>query len=154
MKEFNSTEEILDFAVQEEEKAFQFYKSLAEKTEKPWMREVFMEFAREEASHKEKLLQVKEGKQVLVDVKGKVMDLKIADYLVEMEPNPEMDYQQALVVAMKKEKAAFKLYSDLAGRIDDPELKSVFLSLAQEEAKHKLKFEIEYDDNFLTEKKW
>jgi rubrerythrin len=52
---------------------------------------------------------------------------------------------------MKEEKAAFKLYSDLAARTDDAAAKEVLLMLAQEEAKHKLRFEIEYDDNILKE---
>jgi rubrerythrin len=47
---------------------------------------------------------------------------------------------------MKKEKAAFKLYSDLASSTDDENVKTMFLALAQAEAKHKLRFEIEYDD--------
>ena len=62
-----------------------------------------------------------------------------------------MDYQEALVVAMKKEKKAFKMYIDLAGATDDTNLQTVFMSLAQEEAKHKLRFEIEYDDFVMTE---
>jgi len=52
---------------------------------------------------------------------------------------------------MKEEKSAFKLYSDLAARTDDVSTREIFLSLAQEEAKHKLRFEIEYDDNILRE---
>jgi rubrerythrin len=52
---------------------------------------------------------------------------------------------------MKKEKAAFRLYSDLAGLADDAQLRNTFLFLAQEEAKHKLRFEIEYDENVLVE---
>ena len=35
--------------------------------------------------------------------------------------------------------------------MNDAELKSLFLRLAQEEAKHKLHFEIEYDEHILTE---
>ena len=62
-----------------------------------------------------------------------------------------MDYQQALTVAMKAEKAAFRLYSGLATACDNPALKEVLLGLALEEAKHKLRFEIEYDDNVLKE---
>ena len=62
-----------------------------------------------------------------------------------------MDYQQALLLAMKKEKAAFKLYSALADRAPNAQLKDVFLGLAQEESKHKLRFEIEYDEYVLRE---
>ena len=62
-----------------------------------------------------------------------------------------MDYQHVLILAMKREKAAFKLYTDLAAAVDDAGIKAAFESLAQEEAKHKLRFEVEYDDNILIE---
>ena len=52
---------------------------------------------------------------------------------------------------MKKEKAAFRMYSSLAERAENPEIRKVFLMLAQEESKHKLAFEIEYDDYILKE---
>ena len=40
---------------------------------------------------------------------------------------------------------------DLAERVDDENLKNLMLGLAQEEAKHKLRFEIEYDERILGE---
>jgi rubrerythrin len=52
---------------------------------------------------------------------------------------------------MKKEKKAFRLYNDLASTCGDPKLEELFLSLAQEEAKHKLRFEVEYDDYVMSE---
>ena len=67
-----------------------------------------------------------------------------------MKLDPNLNYRDALVLAMKKEKAAFKLYSILAECMNDQVLKTTFLALAQEEAKHKLRFELEYDD-LLTE---
>ena len=39
----------------------------------------------------------------------------------------------------------------MASATDDPGLKATLLGLAQEEAKHKLRFEIEYDDEILKE---
>jgi rubrerythrin len=60
-----------------------------------------------------------------------------------------MTYAEALILAMKKEKAAYRLYTDLAGVAEAEELTNLFLSLAAEEAKHKLRFEIEYDDHVL-----
>ncbi len=148
--EFQSPGEILDFAVKEEEKAAAFYKELAEKVENPGVRETLLSFAREEEGHKARLLEVKEGKLALPEG-GKVADLKISDYTVDVEPSPGMTYTQALVAAMKAEKAAFRLYSDLAASAEDPALKEMFLGLAQEEAKHKLRFEIEYDEQVMTD---
>lgn len=153
MQEFASVDDVLDFAIGEEEAAAAFYLDLASKMDRPWMKQVFEGFAKEEQGHKDKLLGVKSGKVALFTTK-KVMDLKIGDYLVDVDPEEEgaeLDYQQALIVAMKKEKSAFKLYNDLAASTDDANLQAVLLDLAQEEAKHKLRFEIEYDDQFLAE---
>jgi rubrerythrin len=150
---FASADEILDFAIVKEEEAAQFYINLAGKMAPPNMKEVFEEFAQEEKKHKEKLLLVKSGQKLLLAGK-KVPDLKIGDTLLAVDTTVDVSditYQEALIIAMKAEKAAFKLYHDLAQNTKDAELKNLFLSLAQEEAKHKLRFEIEYDDNILIE---
>ena len=150
MGQWNSTEEILDFAIQNEEKAAEFYTGLAARMESPQIQKVFEDFAREEQGHKAKLLKVKESGK-MEPATQQIVDLKIGDYLVDAEPGPDMDYQKALILAMKQEKAAFKLYTDLAAATADPDLRGLLLKLAQEEAKHKLRFEVEYDDRILTE---
>ena len=43
------------------------------------------------------------------------------------------------------------LYLNLASVAEAEELTDTFLALAQEEAKHKLRFEIEYEDEILKE---
>jgi rubrerythrin len=103
------------------------------------------DFAQEEMKHKAKLEAIKAGGK-LKPAERQVMDMKLADYIVDAAPSPDMNYQGVLILAMKKEKAAFRLYSDLASSTDDENAKTMFLALAQEEAKHKLRFEIEYDD--------
>jgi rubrerythrin len=146
-----TVDEALDFAISEEQKAHDFYQGLAAKAKRPEMRATFEQFALEELGHKRKLQEIKAGGK-LVPAAQKITDLKIGDYLVEVEPEQAVgDYQQALIFAMKKEKAAFKLYSDLAKSTLDLGLKEAFLALAQEEAKHKLRFEVEYDEVVLAE---
>jgi rubrerythrin len=147
---FGSVDEVLDFAIAKEKESARFYDDLAARTKKPWMRQVFEDFANEERGHKAKLLAIKEG-QLLLPAAAKVMDLKLADYLTDVKASPDLDYQEALVLAMKEEKASFKLYSDLAAATDDETLRTTLLALAQEEAKHKLRFEIEYDEEILTD---
>lgn len=150
MNEFSSVDDILDFAINKEEEAFQFYTNLADQAERPNMRQVFEELSNEELGHKEKLLAIKEGK-LLMTAEQKVMDLKLADYLVDVEPSPKLDYQEAFILAMKREKASFKLYTDLAETTDNDDLRKTLLIFAQEEAKHKLRLEIEYDEYVLTD---
>jgi rubrerythrin len=150
MNKWNSINEAIDYAIEQEEEAAAFYSALAEKTADASSKSILEGFAKEEEGHKAKLEAVKAG-VIPRTANAKVADLKIGDYLVDVEASPDMDYQDALIVAMKKEKAAFRLYSDLANLTDDPQLRSTFLFLAQEEAKHKLRFEIEYDENVLVE---
>ena len=142
--------EILDFAIVREQEAHDFYVRLANQATRPGMTELFSQFAQEELGHKRKLEGIKQGKLVPAASK-KVTDLKIAEYVVDVKETPDMSLQDALILAMKREKASFRLYADLANAVAEQELKETFLALAQEEAKHKLRFEVEYDDLILTE---
>ena len=145
MRHWNSIEEALAIAIAEEQAAADFYHRLAKQAELPGMKGVFEEFAQEEMNHKARLEAVRAGGGFLVPAQ-KIVDLRIADYLADVTPDPRLNYREVLILAMKKEKAAFVLYSELAERATDENLKSVFRALAEEEARHKLRFEIEYDD--------
>ncbi len=150
MEEFKSINDILDFAINSEQEAVEFYSSLAEHTKNTEMKDVFTQFAKEEMRHKSRLMNIKETGSFSIK-ENKIKDLKIADYLVDVMPTPDITYQDALVLAMKKEKSAFRLYLDLSENAPNQEMKELFMSLAQEESKHKLRFEIEYDDFVLRE---
>ena len=149
MEQFDSVDDILKFAINGEQEAYEFYTNLANQMDNPMMREVFEGFAKEEPGHKHKLQKIMEDN--IKPALEYVEDIKLADYLIGVKPSPDMDYQEALILAMKKEKAAFKLYTILASKTNDINLRQVFLAMAQEEAKHKLRFEIEYDDVVLKE---
>ncbi|MGA2823958.1 MAG: ferritin family protein [Bacteroidales bacterium] len=150
MKVFNSIDEILDFAIKAEQESVDFYLDLAERSKNKQMEIVFQEFAGEEMKHKSRLLGIKEEKTLILPGET-VRDMKIADYLVDVAPKPDMTYSDALVLAMKKEKAAFRLYSFLSEETTDPIMKRLFLTLAMEESRHKLRFELEYDEYILKE---
>jgi len=143
-------DEILDFAIEQEQGAVDLYTGLAETAKNTGIKKAFLEYADEERGHKAKLEEVKSGKRFLKS-DAKVLDLKIDSYTVEQELGPDADYQSTLLFAMKKEKAAFRLYTDLAAKTDDASIRDLLLGLAQEEAKHKLRFELEYDENILAE---
>jgi len=80
-----------------------------------------------------------------------VADLHIADYALPAEVSPDMSYSDALVLAMKREKNAYKLYTKLSEKAPNEDLRNIFKKLAQDEAKHKLRFELEYDEFVLRE---
>jgi len=151
MHKFNSLDEILDFAIKDELRAANLYADLAKRSRNKEIKRVFEQFSQEELGHKKKLERMKFGDEIVVPDE-KIQDLKIGDYLVEVSTSrDDLSYQDALIIAMKEEKAAFKLYSDLAALTDIDSARNVLLLLAQEEARHKLRFEIEYDDYILSE---
>ncbi len=149
MGDFESIGEILEFAVAREVAANKFYRDLAEKVESPAMRELLAEFAKEELQHKEKLEleMMKEG--IVVAPVEKVAGLRGSDYIVDVESTADMDYKELLALAIKKEKLSVRLYVDLAAMVDDAEWREMLLSLAEEEAGHKARFEIEYEEFVL-----
>ena len=149
MKEFENVQDILDFAIDLEQKAVEFYEDLSTRSENEAMADVFKQFANEERGHKARLQKIKASESYEFK-EEKVNDLHIADYMVKVEISPTMTYKDALILAMKREKSAYKLYSDMVALVP-ANLKKVFQNLAQEEAKHKLRFELEYDEWVLKE---
>ena len=150
---FGSVQEILEFAIQKEAEAHDFYLQWSGRMEKASMKKKLQDFANEEFKHKEKLTAIKTNKMQMqaLSPEKEVIDLKIGDYLVDVDPSADLDYQGALILAMKKEKKSFMLYDDLAEMTQDENIRTLFLGLAQEEAKHKLRLETEYDEYILTE---
>ncbi|MGE0078895.1 MAG: ferritin family protein [Bacteroidales bacterium] len=150
MNEFRNINDILDFAIEREQDAVNFYNKMAASARNADMKSTFEHFAQEEMGHKAKLLKIKvEGVNSIKN--EEVQDLKIADYIVRDEQRGELNYEQALILAMKREKAAFRLYLTLSERVRNSEYRNLFLSLAQEESRHKLRFELEYDEFVLKE---
>jgi len=147
MDKFKSVEDILDFAIGREVEAIELYSDLLRKVEKPELRSALLGFIKEELEHKEKLETEKAEGIVLKD--EEVGNLGIAEYVEGGEARPDMSYKDLLILAMKKEDVSVKLYTDLAKMAQDEELRDTFLLLAQEEAEHKLRFELEYDLTFF-----
>jgi rubrerythrin len=151
MENFNSVDEILDFAIGQEQEAIDFYSELANYTNSNDIKAIYLDFVKEEMGHKAKLIKIKNEGEFSSIKNEAVQDLKISDYLVAVKPSSDMTYQEALIIVMKKEMAAYKLYKSLAKIAPNEELKGVFHLLAIEEANHKLQFEQEYDDVILKD---
>jgi rubrerythrin len=142
MKTFGSAEEILVFAIQEEEAAAAFYEEMASTVEDPRMRGLLESFAEEERGHRHKLETVNLEKRDDF-APDRIAGMEPEDFVVAENPGIDMAYAQVLKLVMEKEVAAFRLYTRLSEATDDPELRDLLLALAQEEAKHKLSFEVE-----------
>ena len=143
-------DEILDFAIQKEDEAADGYRALSEGARRSNVRDMLMRMSKQEAGHATKLRGINREKVETAAI-TKVPDLKIADYSDNVNVTPDMSYQDVLTVAIKREQKAHNLYMTLASNTDDQGLKKLFQVLAQEEAKHKLDLETEYDEHILTE---
>ena len=145
---FANVDEILDYAIAREEEAAALYTDLAWRVERPGMRAAFLEFAKEEQGHKLHLESIKAGQLPALTVR-EVQGLGIAESLDAPEASDTMTYAESLAFVIKAEQAAHELYTSLAEATDDPNLAAVFSALASEEAKHKRRFELEYDEVVL-----
>ncbi|MBN2593161.1 MAG: ferritin family protein [Sedimentisphaerales bacterium] len=135
--------DVPDFAISEESKSAELYTKMAATAENPWMRKTLEDFAQQERQHHEKLKAVRAGRNALV--REEIDGLGIAEKLDDVEPHPDMDYPELLVFAIKKENASQGLYTRLASIFTEPEFQETFLSLVEQEAKHKRQFEMEYE---------
>ncbi len=117
MEEFESDEEILEFAIGREVSAHQFFVDLADQVDNPTMRLLFENFAKEELKHKAALeLEVmKRGK--VVAAPQDAADLDQTDIMVAIDPETNIDYKNALLLAINKETKSFRLYVDLAAML-------------------------------------
>ncbi len=145
---FSNFQDVIDFAIKREEEAIESYAGMIEKTRMPGLKELLAELRDEEKKHKKMLQNISSEKIADLKIKN-VTDLKISDYLVEEPTSPDMNFQDLLIFAAKKEKKAADLYSQLSDRSDDPELKKLFDFLVQQEKSHKLKLEKEDDEHVL-----
>ena len=145
-----SYQEVLEYAIEREQEAQQTYLEAAKMVTDPAMREALLEMAAQERGHEAKLRKLDVGK-FLAASKQPVPSLDIAEYVVVGDFRPNLTYQELLMLAMNKEKAAYRLYTDLARVTPDEDARALFKALAQEEARHKLAFEVEYDTQIFQE---
>ncbi|HGE69624.1 TPA: rubrerythrin [Candidatus Poribacteria bacterium] len=142
--------DIISFAIEWEKESAKLYEEMGKLAKKPNAKLMFEAFEKEEIKHREILENLSPEKIAKIKPK-KAIDLKISDYLIDMTFKPDIEYQDALIIAMKREEKAVKMYTDLLNKIDDPEAQKLIQFLIQEESNHKLRLETEYDDNILSQ---
>ena len=130
---------VLETAVEKEIEAYRFYSTVAKLISDENGRDMFQRFANDEVKHKERLeLEIMKLGKTLKSHEDMGID-------IEVESGFSLVYKEALIMGIQKEDAAFKTYIESATLTSDPELREVFIRLAEEEVKHKVKFELEYN---------
>ncbi len=138
--------EIVDFAIAEERKAYELYEKTAKKAgENNPVTPLLLQMAKMERGHEAKLNSFKNGVVPSLGTK-EVEDLKIGDYLVDVEITEESSIQDVMIFSIKSEMKAYELYTNLSKLYEKPEEKALFENLAAEESGHKNDLEKAYDD--------
>jgi len=147
--EFENLAAVLDFAIEKEVEAAEFYTNISKEEAFSGAGKMFEEFAQEERKHQQ-LLEAFKTRGLSASVEDYqfkwITDIKRSNYVVELEYRHGMGYNEILMLAMKREEKALQLYNDFLNKADSEESRTLFKVLCQEEAKHKLALETMYDD--------
>jgi rubrerythrin len=149
MEQFNSVEAVLKRAIQLEEEAMTLYSNAAQSVKDDAVRQRLEEMAAQERGHKAKLEDVLSGNVRWAIRRSKaepVTDLRLSDHLVGGSLDPNADYQDVLLFAARREKAAHDFYKAMGEMIEDKLTQNLFEMLAQEELRHKYVLEKTYEE--------
>jgi len=145
----SSVDSVVNFAIEKEEKAMDFYQKCADRAKNQGIKKFFQEMVDEEKRHRDLLKGL--NPSALGDIKlDKVEDLHISDYLIDVQFRNELTYQEALTLAMKKEEKAHAFYAAWKDKCMHEKTGKLFEMLATEEMKHKRKIETVYDEEILV----
>lgn len=136
----NDLVSIIEFAVENEVEAYEFYRDAAVKVKDDFLKETFEDLAKEELEHKKFLqdfLKSDLGTMKLDTIK----DYKISETIDKPELSVEMEFRDALGLAIKNEEDAMNMYKDLANASSDDNHKEMFLDLMKMEQTHKVRLE-------------
>jgi rubrerythrin len=145
--EFKSIHELLQFALSKEEASAQFYRDLAAQIAEPATQEVMESLAGQEEKHIQMItLEMnKQGYSVAADIPPDDIQFTWDERLELDDAVRNMNCTEALVLGIQKERAAFQLYAQLMGMAKNAQFRTMLMDLAEEEVRHILLLEQEYD---------
>ena len=144
MEEF-SLEDVVQYAINQEIESAELYHDLADLVKDPRAKEIFRELEEMEKEHR-RTLENFDLKSFSSHPEEEYVDFRLTDYMVDIPPTSELDFQKALILAAKREDKTRQLYENMANRLaSNAEGRELFLLLAKEEGRHKHILEDLYD---------
>ena len=144
MLQFQTLDDILDFAILQEKAAQEFYAKLSGDANDLNMQLFYRTLVEEEQVHEKELRKLKSSSSELSA--PDLTELQKSGYLDALPITPDMEMKEVLLYALKKEKSAKMLYSVLAENMEQPKLADMFKALAAQEAEHADYFQKEYNE--------
>lgn len=131
---------IIHFAIDNEVESYEFYRDAALLVKGPILKETFEDLAHEELTHKEFLKEFLNSglKEITLD---EFSDYKIADTIDKPKLSVDMDFKDAISLAVIREQEAMDMYKELADMVLEEEEKQLFFDLMTMEQMHKAKLE-------------
>jgi rubrerythrin len=141
-------ESILKKAVSKENDSYLFYKNAANNAKDAHVKNALNRLAEKEREHIQAIeaLDLKRLKRRKMEEINETSQQWIAEYLIistEEGLSKDSDFKDVFIYAAKREKKAFEFYHGMSKLVEDPELKKLFVWLAEEESKHEA--ELFYD---------
>ena len=133
--------EAIKDAIASEIEAKEFYLEISKRIRDDYLKELFMGFSKEEATHEKILNALLEKGSIKTTTFNGTRDFKVSETIPLPEVSENMILKDAISLAMKNEEIAMQKYEVLAANCDDPDLQAVFQSLAAMEKDHKYKME-------------
>jgi rubrerythrin len=138
---------MIDVAIRDELDAQAYYLAAAEKTPNAKLKNFFQALAKDEQGHERILRGVKE--MALYDGSIEVDETELhkieGAHIIEDEPTlDDINIEEAMEFAMKKEDKASKVYGQMADTAPHEEIKQLFASMASDERRHFNSIEIHY----------
>ncbi len=138
-------QQLLELAITRELEAYHFYTALSENVDSEKISRIFEELAAEELEHKKRLeLEVLKRGHVVPPYE-KVAPAEHNFFVPDLQAKLDLDYKDVLLLGIEKEQASFESYVNLLATTKDPEVREMLMELAEEEVRHKLRFESEYE---------
>ena len=137
--------EIIKMAISNEVEAKRFYEDAAKTLKEPHLKNLFASLAEEEMKHRDILTEIYTS-DAMDRYFSETRDYKVAETMEAPQLSMDMKPADAFAMAMKKEEAAMKQYTEMAAICDDTDKRQVFLDLAAMERDHKLKMESAFID--------
>lgn len=136
----NDIKDIIEFAVENEVEAYEFYRGATTKVKDQHLKETFQGLAKEELEHKKFLEEflVSDVNEIKLD---SINDYKIAETIDKPRLSVEMSFADAIGLAIKNEEEAMEMYKNLGDACVGEEYKKLFLGLMKMEQMHKAKLE-------------
>ena len=140
--------EVLELAISREIDARNFYLALAERLDNPRLSKMLKELAQEEVEHRAKLEMELMKNGIVVNTAPRDGSFQSSDYVVSNDAQINLNLKDLLEICIQKEDASFRFYIDMLPQAQDKNTKETLLAIIEDEIRHKLRFQSEYDKLF------